>query len=729
MPVSQSRLLICLLTSSLLSTAALADGVIVTTAADENNIDNQSCSLREAISYINAKKAKKTTNDEDIAVISGTSSILNAELAAAKLDLVLEQEKTSPDAAKIAQLTNTISELNTKINAGLLALNQKLNEIEDALAKEQSKASPDASLIASYKTTIAQLKANISTKNEQKTAKETEMKEFRSKGLYGCSSIDDSTPEVITLLTLPSFYTLDAPLTINFTVTINGSVLNKSDGTSFTLEENNLTLPLRPIIKASGTHSLLTIDDGKDNTLTNQPIVVTFNNVDFMGCDQLCATNGGLIFNKESLIISNSILSKGRANLGGAIYNDAQASLLIKQSVIKENQAFLDGAAIYSALNNFSLEDSLITNNKAINANTSVISINSANTSIFNNFTLPHFYNSTISGNDGTAISAYGDIIFNNNTIVNNTIGIRLNNKTPLIYNTIIAGNTQADCDLFAALPNDGKIYFANNLSVQNKGCPTALVSNNNIFISNTGDETLFAPLDSNNRCATPPALGLLCPLAEFGGLTKTHKPRLLAKYTKLSDSPIVNKGFFQATGNSGVDCNGGDQRGFLRENGENRCDIGAVEIQTGLQSYTQGDDIVFGQVKRFTPSENLGDAELLPAEFCAGVLGAGTYLNGCIKLIDLPKHGKVEFDNQNADVLYSTTNTNFHGFDKFSYSIVTTLSRFSDANNDQILKTDVKVVSEPPSSLESKALDNGSMNIFSLLMLSGLLAAWRRTR
>ncbi|MCB1659604.1 MAG: hypothetical protein KDI39_15405, partial [Pseudomonadales bacterium] len=223
--------------------------------------------------------------------------------------------------------------------------------------------------------------------------------------------------------------------------------------------------------------------------------------------------------------------------------------------------------------------------------------------------------------------------------------------------------------------------------------------------------------------------LGLLCPLGEFGGLTKTHKPRLLAQYTKLSDSPIVNKGFFQVAGNLGLPCATTDQRALPRENGENRCDIGAVEIQTGLQAYTQGDDIIFGQIKRFSPSENLGDAELLPAENCADVLGAGQYLNGCIKLIDLPKHGQVQFDNQNADVIYSTTNPNFHGFDKFSYSIVTTLSRFSDAINDRTLKTDVKVVSEPPASLESKTLDNGSMNIFSLLMLSGLLAAWRRPR
>ena len=69
------------------------------------------------------------------------------------------------------------------------------------------------------------------------------------------------------------------------------------------------------------------------------------------------------------------------------------------------------------------------------------------------------------------------------------------------------------------------------------------------------------------------------------------------------------------------------------------------------------------------------------------------------------------------------------HGFDKFSYGMVTTLSRFSDAINDRALKINVKVVSEPPESLASKALDNGSMNVFSLLILSSLLAVWRRPR
>ena len=97
--------------------------------------------------------------------------------------------------------------------------------------------------------------------------------------------------------------------------------------------------------------------------------------------------------------------------------------------------------------------------------------------------------------------------------------------------------------------------------------------------------------------------------------------------------------------------------------------------------------------------------------------------------LIDIPTHGLVKFDALNSEILYSTYNSDFHGFDKFSYGMVTTLSRFSDAINDRALKINVKVVSEPPESLASKALDNGSMNVFSLLILSSLLAVWRRPR
>lgn len=726
MPVSQSRLLICLFASSLLSTTGLADSVIVTTTVDENNVDNPSCSLREAVSYLNAKITKKSVIDEDIAVISGTSATLRNQLFKAKLELATELTKASPDATKVSQLQNTISQLNAKIDAGLLSLNAQLNTAKANLELEKAKPTQNATLIANYEAQIIQLEKDIKTKDEEKAAKEKDLKDYRAKGLFGCSSVDDSSAEVIALLLSPTPYLVNAPLTINLNITINGVgvITARSDGTAYALEDSTSTLPFRPILKANSTNSLFIIDNGISNTAitTNATTNVTFNDIDFIGCEQNCTNKGGIFLNKENLTINNSVIHKGNANYGGAIYNQANATLIINDAVFRANEA-IDGAAIFAEENNVLIKKSLFTQGKA--PNNGIITINTASTAK----TTSIIENSTLSGNEGAAISGGKDVLISNTTIVNNTIGIRLNNNTPLIYNNIIAGNSQADCDMFATIPSDGKVYFANNLSTVSKGCPIGASNHNNIVITNTGNETLFAALDSNNRCVAPPAIGLLCPLAENGGLTKTHKPRLLANYTQLSESPIVNKGFYDIVANQGLICSSTDQRGFARENSENRCDIGAVEIQTGLKAYKQGDDIVFGQIKRFNISENIFDAELFPASLCSNLLGAGEYRDGCARLVDLPKHGVASFDAQTGEILYSTTNPSFHGFDTFSYNIVTTLSRFSDAANDKTLRTDVRVVSEPPASLASKTLDSGATGIFSLLMLSSLLVLWRRTR
>ncbi|MBK6758221.1 MAG: CSLREA domain-containing protein [Moraxellaceae bacterium] len=367
MPVSQSRLLICLLASSLLSTTSLADSVIINTTADENNIDNQSCSLREAVSYLNAKNTKKALIDEEVAVISGTSAVLNTNLVTAKQDLATEQAKATPDSSKITQLNNTINDLIIRIDAGLVGLNRKLDETNDALDKEKSRATPDATLINAYELSITDLKAKIKIKEEEKNSKINELKEYRSKGLFGCFSYDDGSTESIMMLTLPKPYILDTSLTINLGVAINGnSISTSTDGTINKLEDSTLDLPLRPIIKANGNHQLLVIDDSINNTLSTPPIFVTFNNIDFIGCEQFCAANGGIIFNKEALSITQAVISKGQANHGGAIYNAETATLLIKQSVFKENQATNDGAAIYSTDNNISLDATLVTKTKQL---------------------------------------------------------------------------------------------------------------------------------------------------------------------------------------------------------------------------------------------------------------------------------------------------------------------------------------------------------------------------
>lgn len=736
MPASQSRvLLLGLLTGSLLSTSIWADTVVVNTTADENNIDNyQSCSIREAVNYLKAKNVKKAEVDEAIAVISGTSLIISNQLTIAKTALSDEKAKTSPNPSEVSRLEKEISDLTEIVNNGLFALNIQLIQKTDELNKEKSKSTPDNNLITSYNTAISLLKDKIKQKEAERTQQQTDLLIYRSKGLYGCISFDFNDADNIYLFANLGTYFIDSSITLPFSVNF---ALFGSDNSSNVVGVVNLedttnpeALP-RTILKATGNNNIFVIDDGTNNDHDNNPatsnkyITVTFNNIDFLGCDNNCSANGGVILNKEFLTITNSIISKGVASeKGGAIYNAANAILSIKNSVIKNNRAE-SGSAIFSEDANVSLSSSLVTDNQTTNLNNGVITLNKTLKASPYAPINPLVENSTVSGNTGIGLNIQEGIFVNTSTVVQNTVGISFNFGLPTVYNSIIAGNNNLDCQSFAPIPADGKGYFANNLSVINKGCPTTNVFNS-LLISNTGAETLMAATDSKGHCVAPPAVGLLCPLANNGGLTRTHKPRLLASYSKVNDSVIVNKGFNVNQNSAGVACSNVDQRGKTRENNENACDIGAVELVSGLSSSRQGDDIVFGQVKRFSPLENLGDAELLPAELCANLLGAGQYINGCIRVIDLPRHGEASIDPQTGELLYSTTKTDFHGFDTFTYGVITTLSRFNDANNDRTLTTSVRIVSEPPSSPPSKSLDNGANGIFSILILS-LVAVWRR--
>lgn len=741
MPASQSRvLLLGLLTGSLLSTNTWADSVVVDTTNDENNIDNKSCSIREAVSYINLKNIKKSVIDEEMAIISGTSTQLTLQLLNTTVALNAEKAKTPKDTAEIARLEQLVSNLVSKINNGLYNLNLQLTNTNDALNAEKSKTSPNATLIAGYEQTISTVKEKIKLQEAELTVKSKELQSFRDQGLFGCHSNDSNDADSLLLTTNIGQYLLESPIKLSLSLSI--SLFNATNSTDSSLELINLEDTTNPdaqprtVIKAVGSHSLFIIDDGFSNDNDNNPstignyITVDFNGIDFLGCNNNCAIDGGIFLNKEYLNITNSIISGGVAKRGGAIFSTEEAVLTIKNSVIKNNQAE-SGAAIYAGDANLGLSSLLITDNNTTNVNNGVVTVaKKASNSPYSG--IKRFIeNVTISGNQGIALKINEGITVNNSTIVKNTTGIDFSNSLPTVYNSIIADNT-IDCQLFAAIPADNKPYFNYNLSVTNKGCPSVNVAGalipTNIFISNTGIETLIAATDNNGKCVAPPANGLLCPLANNGGLTRTHKPRLLAIYTKLSDSPIVNKGFNTNSTNLGLTCANTDQRAKVRENNENICDLGAVEIISGLSSSTQGDDIVYGQIKRFSPLSNIGDAELLPAEDCPQILGGSKeqYLAGCIKLITNPLRGTIDFDKLTSDLLYSTTNPEFHGFDKFSYGVITTLSRFNDAINDKVLTTNVKVVSEPPGSLPSKSLDNGANSLFSLLIL-GFMAFWRR--
>ena len=733
MPISQGRLITCLILSAI-SASTWADTVLVNTTADIT-ADDASCSIREAVSYINSKIIKKATIDAEIAIIAGSSFTFALDTALVTDALTAEKAKATPDAAEIVRLEGLLKNIQDKYNASLVALNTELQTQENELVLEKGKIEPNAVKIQLFNDNIATLKAKIKTQQDAKTAKEKELQDYRSAGINGCKSISSDISDVIQLQNNATPYELNSSVLINMSVSI---VLEKPINNTelFNLEKTGADIEPRTIIKAIGNHALFVIDDGINNDADNNPLTaityssVIFTGIDLQGCGtSSCEANGGIFINKEGLTINNSIISGGSAsNFGGAIYNANNAIFTGNGLLFKNNQAS-DGASVYSEHTAIFISNSLFTQNTSLNG-----IVTAANrTSHSRGSDYSSIVNSTFSGNTGTAISSRDTLTLKSLTIVLNSNGINFNNEPPFLYSSIVAANSQKDCLNVGAIANDKQniTYVAHN--IYNTGCELSPVFAN-MEIYNPSHQKLastvkiIADTDVNGKntgekCAAPPAQGLLCPLFDNGGLTKTHKPRLLVEYKTLSESPIVNKGF-----NSNITyskCPDLDQRAKARTS----CDIGAVELQ-GLISSTQGQDITYGQKATFDLFEKIGDGELLPAEQCTALFGplVDGYIDGCLRLLNFPTKGVVSFDNINHQVLYNTTLPDFHGFDKFSYLMTTTISRFSDARNDQEVKIDVKVVSDPPGTLSSKSLDSGTTSIFSLLMLS-LLMVWRRTR
>lgn len=697
MPVSQSRLFICALLSTL-SVTSWADSVLVNTTADEKDVNNSLCSLREAVAYLKDKTDK-------FKEIQGTSKIDNPD--------------PTPDIPGTG-IAGHRSEISTYVAANF--------KKEEDINKEASKpeAEQDKEKIKLLEAEIAANKVLIEKEQAAIKKLEDEMQAFRDAGKNGCVSQNSDSADVITLENSGAVYELGSEVVIKSSMTINDAgAAPTEDPTTLVTKTSQ-----RSLIKAVGQHRLFRIDDGvpsdhdADIKTAEIRILVTFSNIDFQGCSQaVCANNGGLFYNADELSLLQCILNSGKASdLGGAVYNDTRTFFAAKEVAFLNNTAS-DGAAVYSEEVNLAISNSLFTDNTGANI------IKTANKVAANSTSRQHFIiSSTIGKNTGNAIFARESLILNNLTVVQNSGGINFNTDVFSVFNSIIAGNGQ-DCINFRVGTVADTAYFSNNVFIN--GCSTN-ANTNNYQISGTGTETLIADSNNDGLCDLPPAVGLLCPLGNYDGLTKTYKPRLLTSYNTLADSVIVNKGFLKAFSNIGVVCPASDQRGKARIDAANsRCDIGAVELQdiTGSVPH-QGLDIKFGQTATFDLLEKIGDAEIWPAALCQNIYGANAsgYLDGCVRSVTRLVRGSLSFDGVNHTVTYRPNSSEFHGYEDFDYYLTTTISRFSDADNGKAMKVNVRVVSTPSSSLTSKSLDTGATGLFSLLVM-GLLMVWRRIR
>lgn len=459
------------------------------------------------------------------------------------------------------------------------------------------------------------------------------------------------------------------------------------------------------------------------------------------------AGKGGLLYSNETLDLGSISIHGGAAGTGqgGAIYSGTDGVVAIAGSRVSGNSA-ASGAAIYAEVNAVFISASLLTDNTSAAGAAVVTVITDATAATITSKSL--IQNSTFSGNHGIALSLRDGASINGSTIVLNEGGLDFNGTEVAVYNTILAGNpdnfpnaaTATDC---LNLPAVTDMDFQSSLGLLNGGCDTApsglqFLKNNDVAAP---QEKLMAAADATGKCrgyqvqgaesVVFNGMGILCPLATRSEdeATATHLPRLLPVYSSSTESPIVAKG---ASSGSAL-CLSADQRSKSRRT---LCDIGAVEIQPIVAPVLSGDAITYGQTYSEALDSELGDEELFvpTAQTGAGSCPAFALTQsddklrlvpGCPWITIPPTKGTVTF---NVDGSYTyRPSSNYHGFDRFSFRVVTNLSKLNSTFDSQSRVVNAQIIVEPTSGISAYSAA-GSADLYLLLSLVGLgVAGWRR--
>lgn len=551
-----------------------------------------------------------------------------------------------------------------------------------------------------------------------------------SQGFGGCTNPDASTV-IILKANANTTYTLNSELLITNSVTIQSSTtgdINNTDGSD------------NPTIQAIGNHRIFNI---KPSATGSSPSVA-ITNVNLNGCggSTICDTQGGVIFNQGSLTLTSLRIFNGVADRGGAIYNENTGKVTITNAELKNNTAKEKGAAIYSIRPIFFVDKSLLRDNKVENpAETGFVIDTEVNDPSVGKF-IASVTGTTIYNNKASAVNIVAGIFVGGATIIGNQGGVTLNAPplvtkttpptfvpTSALANSIIAGNNGSDCTFVAG--DDTPI---NNVAYTNTCKAPAGVYGTFSAGQDLSGKTLIAGdssiTDGSAVCALPPSPGLLCPFNNHysGHFTGYFLPRLIpAPNATLANEQIVNQGYGSGVGQA---CSN-DQRGMTRV----LCDIGAIELVIPAgNAQSNGQDIVYGQNASIDLSPVVGDGQLIPASYCPTLYGStppqgGAWMDGCVRYITPPAKGTMAIDAA-KNLLTYTPSSNYHGYDKFSYTITSSTSWFSNAVNSQTITLTTTINQSPPAGITSKTVrtGGGSVGVFAVFVLMGLAMRRRLT-
>lgn len=571
-----------------------------------------------------------------------------------------------------------------------------------------------------------------------------------------------------------SFSNRDGHLNPVIVAAENSRVFNIDDGTNF-------SQPIGVIISGINLQG-----SGYDTNTNKVKVSVTTQSPG--------VSSGGLVYNRESLQLNKMRFQGGYAGVGGAIYNaSADARLTVNDSEFVANTAVQNGAAIFSELPNFVINRSVFSDNTFLNqiqAGQTLYTQKVIDIVLPDDVNLKKgepkpnkilatqagIYNSIFVHNKAGAFNLLPQMQANNLTILANWSGVVLaanvvkasRKNYQLIAarfaNSVVLNNQHngvgEDINIKA-----GDLSYINHLVYANLNGSKAVSYQNkltNVAGANYeytaynqltplfAEQTIQVDGKEQHICAAPrmgEKSGLFCPLLRLEDtFVSVVRPRLLMGYTTLSQSPIVNKGANRLDANKkalDLTCLAKD----IRNQDRQICDIGAFELVINVSNNIQkrlSADIEYGEKAHLLLQDVLGDGQLIPADACSHYITSpptdakvwpnaevGKWTDGCLLYVkgNAPKKGTVAL-NEAKDRLVYTPNYNYHGTDEFEYRLITTTTRFSDANNDSSVQVYSLINQAPPNTFQDKTLDlgvslgSGAVTPWSaivLLMLAGL--------
>lgn len=579
--------------------------------------------------------------------------------------------------------------------------------------------------------TVCSLREAVVLINKRNSSDSTVVASVKD-GYRGCGSKDVSSNII---LQRDKEYALNQSIKISAALTISTA---KNDST---LVEEGAPNSHNATIKMIGTDQLFRIDD---DSVEKASFTVSFIDINLKGAGSKSAVpqgNGGLIYNHEQLVIQNSRLMDGYATSGGAIYNAGNlsnttktaGSVMITNSLMQNNKAS-QGGVLYSDMPLYYISRSVVRDNEVTAPDGALFHAQTKfadeSTGGYLTSRVIGLSNSTIFHNKGSFIGIVRDgMVINNITMIKNAGGLFFDapQGKASVSNSILVGNT-TNCQTSAT---DKTIVQSNLVTAECNRNASATLPN----IIYPASEKLIAGNADEGTCDVPPADGLLCPYStpsdSFLGF---FKPRILDKYTSLSQSLLINKGRLYSDGTSVglASCEKQDQRGKNRSAYDELCDLGSIELTINRDDIsTHGQDIKYGEIAKFNVADVVGDGELVSPKTCEKMFGKRTdgkaWQLGCMKVVQTstPSKGTLSIDTQ-GNLTY-VPNGNWHGADVFNLLVVTTTTRFNDAA-DVYLTVPVQIVQDPPSGIEDKSVSTGGGSVGGGLILGlfGLIALRR---